>query len=328
MFKYFSTNILLVGLMIIFSTTALFAQSGGKISGTIKDQNNATILGASVTALNIASSQKITVTTDASGKYVFTGLRDGTYRITANANGFADSAETIVLSDGATETKDFQLSLGGIKDVVSVTAGKGSDRLAAEIPQIITVASAEQIEQRVPRSTFEVMERAPNIGSIETNPARERPRLRGLSSNRLLVADVVKYFITNRQKFSPKLQAQYAKITGLGISSGSLTPTTGLAEFTVSSHTREAAAYATDVKPTWEVFRDIATSKFGSPSTLAPFPSADAFTGSWQVIETDAWKFEGLEIKLAIRSTNLPSRTFTATLVATDPSVVAANKGK
>ena len=82
------------------------------------------------------------------------------------------------------------------------------------------------------------------------------------------------------------------------------------------------------MKPTWEVFRDIATSKFGSPSTLAPFPSADAFTGSWQVIETDAWKFEGLEIKLAIRSTNLPSRTFTATLVATDPLVVAANKSK
>ena len=187
MFKYFSNNILLVGLMIIFSTSALLAQSSGKISGTIKDQNNATILGANVTALNIASSQKITVTTDASGKYEFTGLRDGSYRVTASANGFADSAETIILSGGGSETKDFGLSLGGIKDVVTVTAGKGSDRLAAEIPQIITVASAEQIEQRVPRSTFEVMERAPNIGSIETNPARERPRLRGLSSNRLLV---------------------------------------------------------------------------------------------------------------------------------------------
>jgi outer membrane receptor protein involved in Fe transport len=187
MFKYFSNNILLAGLLIIFSTLTLFAQSSGKISGTIKDQNNAAILGASVTALNIASSQKLTVTTDASGKYEFTGLRDGSYRITASANGFADSAETIVLSGGAVESKDFELSLGGIKDVVSVTAGKGSDRLAAEIPQVITVASAEQIEQRVPRSTFEVMERAPNIGSIETNPARERPRLRGLSSNRLLV---------------------------------------------------------------------------------------------------------------------------------------------
>jgi outer membrane receptor protein involved in Fe transport len=51
----------------------------------------------------------------------------------------------------------------------------------------VTVTSSEQIEQRVPRSTFEVMERAPNLGSIETNPARERPRLRGLSSTRLLI---------------------------------------------------------------------------------------------------------------------------------------------
>jgi outer membrane receptor protein involved in Fe transport len=164
-----------------------FAQGTAKISGSVKDSNDAVVTGATVTALNIASSQRTTVITDSSGKYSFNNLRGGTYRIIATANGFGESAETVSLDDSANATQDFSLSPGAIKDVVTVTAGKGADRLAVETPQTVTVASAEQIEQRVPRSTFETLERAPNLGSIETNPARERPRLRGLSSNRVLV---------------------------------------------------------------------------------------------------------------------------------------------
>ena len=164
-----------------------FAQSTGKISGTVKDSNDAVVVGATVTALNIASSQRVTVTTDGAGKYEFAKLRGGTYRVTATASGFGEIAETIGLDDGANVSQDFSIAPGGIRDVVTVTAGKGSDRLAIETPQIVTVTSSDQIEQRVPRSTFEAFERAPNLGSIETNPARERPRLRGLSSTRLLV---------------------------------------------------------------------------------------------------------------------------------------------
>ncbi len=177
----------LVIAIIGLSCVAAVAQGTAKISGSVKDSNDAIVAGATVTALNIASSQRTTVTTDSAGKYVFNNLRGGTYRIIVAASGFGESAETVSFDDGASATQDFSISPGAIKDVVTVTAGKGADRLAIETPQTVTVASAEQIEQRVPRSTFEAMERAPNLGSIETNPARERPRLRGLSSNRVLV---------------------------------------------------------------------------------------------------------------------------------------------
>ncbi len=182
-----SKRIFLVLVILALAGLSALAQGSGKISGTVKDSNGAPVLGATVTALNIASSQRTTVATDSNGKYEFTGLRGGTYRVVASSEGFAESAETIVLGDSGAASQDFSISPGGIRDVVTVTAGKGSDRLASETPQTVTVTSAEQIEQRVPRSTFEIMERAPNMGSIETNPARERPRLRGLSSNRLLV---------------------------------------------------------------------------------------------------------------------------------------------
>ncbi len=170
-----------------FSCVLALAQGSASVSGLVKDSNDANVSGATVTALNIGTGKRTTVSTDSAGKYTFANLRGGTYRITATANGFGEAAETVAIEDNASATQDFSISPGAIKDVVTVTAGKGADRLAVETPQTVTVASAEQIEQRVPRSTFEAMERAPNLGSIETNPARERPRLRGLSSTRLLV---------------------------------------------------------------------------------------------------------------------------------------------
>lgn len=187
MVSQLSKRIFLVFAVSILCFISVLAQGSAKISGTVKDQNGAVVAGASVTLLNIGSSQKLVATADSFGKYEFSGLRGGSYRVTATGDGFGESAETVTLSDGASVSQDFSILPGAIRDVVTVTAGKGSERLAVETPQTVTVTTADQIEQRLPRSTFEIMERAPNIGSIETNPARERPRLRGLSSNRLLI---------------------------------------------------------------------------------------------------------------------------------------------
>lgn len=176
-----------VALAITAMVGAAAAQSTGSISGSVKDSNGATISGATVVALNVSNSQRVTVVSDAKGSYKFLNLGAGTYRVIANSQGFAESAQTVSLDSNGQVTQDFSLSLGSLREVVTVTAGKGGDRLASETPQTVTVSTAEQIEQRVPRSTFEAMERAPNLASIESNPARERPRLRGLSSNRVLI---------------------------------------------------------------------------------------------------------------------------------------------
>lgn len=182
----FKQVVLIVALLLLGQAVS-FGQETNSIKGMVKDQNGAVIAGAVVTALNTTSSQKTTVSADSSGQYQFSNLSPGTYRIAASANGFGESAETVTVDAGSSVTQDFTLLPGAIRDVVTVTAGKGNERLAIETPQTITVTTADQIEQRIPRSTFETLERAPNLGSIETNPARERPRLRGLSSTRLLI---------------------------------------------------------------------------------------------------------------------------------------------
>jgi outer membrane receptor protein involved in Fe transport len=86
-----------------------------------------------------------------------------------------------------TLTANFLLVPGDIETTVTITAGKGSARLAVETPQPITVTDSLEIEGRRPSSTMQAIERAPNLTMIGSNPAATRPRLRGLASNRVLV---------------------------------------------------------------------------------------------------------------------------------------------
>ncbi len=177
----------LTGIVILSVTSCLtaFAQSSLSISGTVKDSDGAAIGGATVKALNIASGREFTATTDTSGKYSLTDLPAATYRVIASREGFADAAESITVTESVTQ--DFSLSPGSIQDTITVTAGKGDARVAAETPQTVTVVTETQLEERRPVSTLQALERAPNLITVETNPARARPRLRGLDSTRVLV---------------------------------------------------------------------------------------------------------------------------------------------
>jgi outer membrane receptor protein involved in Fe transport len=174
---------------LLLSTTATAAQTGSTLTGTVTDQNGAIIAGAEVRALNIASGRESTARTDTSGKYELTGLATGSYQLSVSVAGFATGARRITLRGDAAAPirEDFLLVPGIIESSLTVTAGKGSARIIAETPQTITVTDTLEIEERRPASTLQAVERAPNLAPVAANPALERPRLRGLASNRLLI---------------------------------------------------------------------------------------------------------------------------------------------
>ncbi|HEX8652643.1 MAG TPA: TonB-dependent receptor [Pyrinomonadaceae bacterium] len=182
----------LVGLLLLCATS-LAAQSGAAaLVGTVTDQDGARVAGAEVTALSIASGRTLTATTDASGKYELTGLQLGSYRLSARGEGFATASRSVTLRSSSSSSErpvieDFLLMPGIVESSVTVTAGKGSARVTAELPQTISITDKLQIEERRPQSTLRAVERAPNLTPIIANPALERPRLRGLASNRLLI---------------------------------------------------------------------------------------------------------------------------------------------
>lgn len=163
------------------------AQRVAALSGTVTDQHAAVVEGAEVSAQNAASGRTRTTKTDSGGRYELTGLQAGSYQLSVTARGFATARRGVTLRAPAAAAEDFMLVPGVVESRVTVTAGRGGARVAAELPQSVTVADRSSLEERRPSATLRAVERTPNLTPIISSPALERPRLRGLASNRLLI---------------------------------------------------------------------------------------------------------------------------------------------
>lgn len=137
--------------------------------------------------LNIGSGAVLKTTSNAEGKYELGQLALGSYLLSIKSGGFAVATRSITLRRNDSYIEDFSLSPGIIESSITVTAGKGSARVAADAPQMVTVEDRSDVERRRPASTTRAIEHTPSLVTINSNPALERPRLRGLASNRLLI---------------------------------------------------------------------------------------------------------------------------------------------
>ncbi len=120
------------------------ADVGGKITGTVKDQTNAMIPGATVVAINIATRVKHTTTTNAQGTYSFPILPVGQYEIDVTADGFKPRQTTgLTINISTAMTVDVTLELSGQKQTITVTGG--SARVETSDTQLGQVIASKQI---------------------------------------------------------------------------------------------------------------------------------------------------------------------------------------
>ncbi len=92
------------------------------ISGIITDTTGAIVPGATITAINNATSQRIVVTTNDDGFYVINALPIGEYVIEAEKSGFKKFVrQGLTLSTATTVPLDVQLETGDISETVTVT---------------------------------------------------------------------------------------------------------------------------------------------------------------------------------------------------------------
>ncbi|GBC81660.1 hypothetical protein HRbin10_00772 [bacterium HR10] len=96
------------------------------ITGTVTDPTGAVLAGASIELVDLATNQVRKQTTDDSGRYIFTAVLPGVYKITASMAGFR---QAIIPSLKVDVAKSYQVNLtlevGQIAEVVEVTAGAG-----------------------------------------------------------------------------------------------------------------------------------------------------------------------------------------------------------
>ena len=96
--------------------------SSGTIAGTITDQSGALIANAQVTAVDTATGNTRTATTNSAGKYLFVDVNPGHYDVTVNKQGFATGKSSVDVRVGAATTLDLALQVGSSNQVVEVTA--------------------------------------------------------------------------------------------------------------------------------------------------------------------------------------------------------------
>lgn len=127
----------------LFFCTPLFAQSTASLEGSVTDPNGAVVLTAEITASARDIGVKRVVMTDAAGRYQILALPLGSYRVEVRAKNFQTQViEDLTVQVGRTVTQNFQLAVGDLAQVVTVTSEN-------EMVERSTIAMGHVVDQRM-----------------------------------------------------------------------------------------------------------------------------------------------------------------------------------
>jgi len=119
--------------LFLFSAVCIHAQqtiTSATVSGRIADARGAVVSGASLTATNLETNQKQTVTTDYYGRYRFPYLQPGNYKLSIEAPGFASLTKELTVTVGQALDLPIKLEVAGLAAQVNITT---------DVPMIETV---------------------------------------------------------------------------------------------------------------------------------------------------------------------------------------------
>jgi hypothetical protein len=138
--------LLLLGLVGLLSSQALAQTVNGSFSGTVLDQSQAAVPGASVTITNAATGVSRETTANASGEYTLPNIPPGVYNFTVRFKGFATlENQGVTLRVNQNATLDFTLKPGSVQEQVTVEAQAPLANLVNAT--VSTVIGSEKVEQ-------------------------------------------------------------------------------------------------------------------------------------------------------------------------------------
>jgi hypothetical protein len=134
------TLVPLLLMLLAAGAASLYAQSTtGRISGTVTDSSGAVLPGVTVTVTQQGTGLARTTAADPAGTYLFVSLPVGTYDVSAELSGFKKAVKTgyKLVADGRV-TADFTLDVGGLSEVVEVSApGETVNTVSGEIARVV-----------------------------------------------------------------------------------------------------------------------------------------------------------------------------------------------
>ena len=145
-----------------------FAQiQNGQFTGTVSDPSGAAIANAKVTVTNVGTNFAVTTTTDPAGLYKFNELPVGTYKITAEAEGFKTiTNKGLVLNAGTIQRADFAMQLGQTREVIEVTGEVSAVNTEdSKLANTVTVSQVANLPLNG-RNVYDLIQLAPGAVNV------------------------------------------------------------------------------------------------------------------------------------------------------------------
>src|SRR5665213_1224233 len=110
-------------LLLAVTSRNAFSQAYGTINGTVTDPAGESLVGARVSAINLATGQTRTVQTNQDGIYIITSLNPATYNVGVEQSGFKKVTRSgVVLQASQSLTLNIPLTVGGANEQITVEA--------------------------------------------------------------------------------------------------------------------------------------------------------------------------------------------------------------
>jgi len=136
----------LFGLFLFPIGSAAQTGSSGQLTGNITDSNGAVVPDATITATQVETGAKRTITTNSDGNYAFPNLSIGMYRVVVTKQGFKETSISNVVVNVANITRqDVVLEAGLSTEVVNITAE--NVQVETQTGTVGEVVSGEQVRE-------------------------------------------------------------------------------------------------------------------------------------------------------------------------------------
>ncbi len=128
---------------------ALIGVQDSGLSGVVSDDTGAVLPGVTVEVTGEDLAGPLVAVTDRSGRYEFSGLGAGSYRVSFTLAGFERTDQAVEIEAGAEATLDPVLRLGGLFEEVTVSVtGTAIEAPAINMPHAVTVLNRDALERQ------------------------------------------------------------------------------------------------------------------------------------------------------------------------------------
>ena len=150
----------------------------GAFSGSVYDQSGALLPGVRITIRGAADGA---TQTSAKGEFLFQGLPEGDYELSAELSGFESARRAVRLGTGERATVSFTLNVAIVAETV-VTAAKTGEREVQTIPVAITAISDSELARLGTQTIGETAALAPSV-TFSQNTGFGQLTIRGIGTN-------------------------------------------------------------------------------------------------------------------------------------------------